>query len=187
MERNLRAPDSISQFQRSILPSILIPDSTSPPIPTCCDYRIAFREILTPFIIGTAFRCWVRPFVVLNTCIAPCLQRSVYLFSTLPNYFLGWRLMGLISNFNLSNVSSHPSGVMYIIFFLLACVFVYFISVIQIQIPPIATLGYYFLALGLTMEIHAILSGFQTLQNFGLFFFRKIFFSIFNFPCMVDS
>lgn len=46
----------------------------------------------------------------------------------------------------------------------LACVFVSFISFIQIRIPPFATFSYYFLALGLTMEIYAILGGIQTLQ-----------------------
>lgn len=116
MERNLRAVDSIQQFQRSILPSILIPDSTSSPIPTCCDYRIASKEILTPIIMGKAFLCWDRPFVVLNTCIAPCLQRSVYFLFNLSNYFLGWRLMGLFRLSTLSNVSSHPSGVMLLCF-----------------------------------------------------------------------
>lgn len=60
-------------------------------------------------------------------------------------------------------------------------VFVSVISFIQIQIPPIATLGYYFLALGLTMEIYAILGGIQTLQIFFLIFVRNFIFLNFEF------
>jgi len=67
--------------------------------------------------------------------------------------------MGLISTFNfierlVTSIWSHVS------FISLACVFVS-ISFIQIHIPPIAIVSYYFLALGLTMKIYAIRGGIQ--------------------------
>lgn len=181
MERNLRAVDSISKFKRSI-PSV---DSW-----VLILLRRQYPLAASIALFSEKFSLhlsWERRFFVgfdhswssIHALRRVFKDRSIF-FNPI-NLFLGWRLMGLISTFNSSNVSAHPFGVMY--FFLLACVFVSVISFIQIQIPPIATLGYYFLAMGLTMKIYAILGGIQTLQIFSNNFFVILFFSILNFSC----
>jgi hypothetical protein len=107
------------------LPSIMIPDFTPSPIPTC-DYRIAFREILTPIIMGTAFLVlgFDHSWSSILASRRVFKDRSIFFqpFKLSPKDGV---LCGLFRLSTLSNVSSHPSGVMYSS--LLACVFVSFV------------------------------------------------------------